>query len=115
MRGDRIAPMKSLLPRLLTLLCVTVCLQAQSTETAYLLKAGDIIRIRMSPETPKYRADYLDVEVQIRNDGKFSMPLLNDVPADGLTTSELRQILEGRFTRYLKEPRVAVDLLKKSQ
>jgi polysaccharide biosynthesis/export protein len=109
--------MKSLLPRLLTLLFLTISLHAQSIETAYLLKTGDTIRISVSagPDAAGLVEDFRNVDVQIRSDGKFSMPLLNNVPADGLTTSELRQILEGRLTRYLKQPRIAVELLKKAQ
>ena len=48
----------------------------------------------------------------VRNDGKITLPLLGNVPADGLTPAELRQILEGRLQKYVSMPHVTVELVK---
>jgi polysaccharide export outer membrane protein len=74
---------------------------------------------------PKIGADYvigaddmLDVSVwkeqeltrtlQVRPDGRISMPLLNDVQAAGLTPSQLSQTITERLKKYLTAPQVTV-------
>jgi polysaccharide biosynthesis/export protein len=44
----------------------------------------------------------------VRPDGRISLPLLNDVPAAGLTPMELRAELMRRLTEYLPNPEVSV-------
>ena len=44
----------------------------------------------------------------MRPDGKISLPLLNDIPAAGLTPSELRDLLAKRLAEYMPAPAVAV-------
>jgi polysaccharide biosynthesis/export protein len=46
--------------------------------------------------------------VPVRPDGKISLPLLNDVPAAGLTPMELRGALMGRLAEYMPNPEVSV-------
>jgi polysaccharide export outer membrane protein len=46
--------------------------------------------------------------VQVRPDGKFSLPLINDMQASGLTPMELRQQLEERLREYVASPEVSV-------
>ena len=44
----------------------------------------------------------------VRPDGRISLPLLNDVPAAGLTPMELRSELMRRLTEYIPHPEVSV-------
>jgi polysaccharide biosynthesis/export protein len=46
--------------------------------------------------------------VPVRPDGKISLPLLNDVPAAGLTPTELRATLMSRLAEYIPNPEVSV-------
>jgi len=46
--------------------------------------------------------------VPVRPDGKISLPLLNDVPAAGLTPMELRELIMKRLTEYVASPEVSV-------
>ncbi len=48
----------------------------------------------------------------VRNDGKISMPLLNDVEASGKTPMQLATVLEGKLKQYLADPRVTVVVTK---
>ena len=50
----------------------------------------------------------LDQTVQVRPDGKISLPLLNDVQAAGLTAVELKDVLTKRLTEYMPSPEVSV-------
>ena len=49
-------------------------------------------------------------EVIVRNDGKFSFPLLDDVRAENLTTMQVKQIIEKGLNEYLDSPVVTVIL-----
>jgi polysaccharide export outer membrane protein len=62
--------------------------------------------------------DVLDVSVwkeqdltrtlQVRPDGRISMPLLNDVQAAGFTPSQLAQTISERLKKYLTAPQVTI-------
>ena len=50
----------------------------------------------------------LTVDVVVRPDGKISMPLIQDVQAEGLTAAELASGIQKRLVAYIKDPQVSV-------
>jgi polysaccharide biosynthesis/export protein len=68
----------------------------------YVLFAGDQVEIVVMrfPEVSR--------TVTIRSDGLISLPMLQDVPAAGLTARELADDLRARFSTRLLNPEVAV-------
>src|SRR6202048_4739533 len=44
----------------------------------------------------------------VRPDGKISLPLLNDVPAAGLTPMQLAESITEKLKKYIADPRVTV-------
>jgi polysaccharide biosynthesis/export protein len=46
--------------------------------------------------------------VPVRPDGKISLPLLNEVPAAGLTPTQLRANLMAKLVEYMPNPEVSV-------
>jgi polysaccharide export outer membrane protein len=50
----------------------------------------------------------LSMEVIVRMDGKISLPLLDDVQAEGLTPMELKEFLTREFSEYVTAPDVTV-------
>ena len=46
--------------------------------------------------------------VPVRPDGKVSIPLVNDIQAAGLTTTELRQQITQRLAEFIPSPEVSV-------
>lgn len=50
----------------------------------------------------------LTSEVTVRPDGKISLPLIQDVQAEGLTASELASLLRTRLTEFIKGSQVSV-------
>ena len=50
----------------------------------------------------------LDVVVPVRPDGKISVPLLDDVQAEGLTPTELKEILTREYSEFVTAPSVTV-------
>src|SRR5437773_434669 len=72
--------------------------------TSYVLAAGNIISVRV------FNEDALSVKTRIRTDGKISMPLLNDVQAEGYEPAVLAQQLEVRLKDYKNKPVVTVTV-----
>jgi polysaccharide export outer membrane protein len=57
-----------------------------------------------------WKNDALSRSVVVRPDGKISLPLLNDVPAAGLTANELKASLEKKFAEFVPSPEVFITL-----
>ncbi|MCI0545919.1 MAG: polysaccharide biosynthesis/export family protein [Candidatus Rokubacteria bacterium] len=55
-----------------------------------------------------WRNDAMSRTVPVRPDGMISLPLLNDVKAAGLTTSELRDVLMKKLVEFMPNPEVSV-------
>ena len=51
------------------------------------------------------------VGLLVDNDGTVQLPLVGTVRVDGYTTQELRVLLEQKLAVYLKEPKVALQIL----
>lgn len=75
---------------------------ASTVALEYRMGAEDVLRISVwgSPE--------LTLDVVVRPDGKISMPLVQDVQAEGLTAAELAGVLHQRLAAYIKDPQVSV-------
>jgi len=50
----------------------------------------------------------LSGRVAVRPDGRFSMPLVDDMPAAGRQPEELAREIEARLAKYVQSPRVTV-------
>jgi polysaccharide export outer membrane protein len=54
----------------------------------------------------------LTLDLVVRPDGKISMPLIQDVVAEGQTAAELATTIHDRLLTYIKEPQVSVIVLQ---
>ena len=68
----------------------------------YKLGTGDKLRVEV------YKEPQLSQSLQIRPDGKITLPLLGDVHAAGVTPKELTTTLTERFREFLNTPVVTV-------
>jgi polysaccharide biosynthesis/export protein len=68
----------------------------------YRLVVGDKLRIEV------YRDPQLSQSLEIRPDGKITLPLIGDVPAAGATPQELATALTDRLREYITTPVVTV-------
>jgi len=73
-----------------------------STATDYRLAAGDKLRIEV------YKDAQLSQALQIRPDGKVTLPLVGDVVAAGRTSVELREAITESLKEYIGNPVVTV-------
>jgi polysaccharide export outer membrane protein len=68
----------------------------------YIIGPGDRLNIFV------WRNPELSIAVEVRPDGRLSIPLVEDVVAIGKTTTQLARELEQRLSKYIKEPVVTV-------
>ena len=78
---------------------------AKASAQDYQIGAGDILEITTWKEP-----DFTREEVLVRLDGKLTFPLLNDVQAAGLTTLELKGVIESGLKDYVSNPVVTVNV-----
>jgi polysaccharide export outer membrane protein len=80
--------------------------QARSYEQApkeYVIEVGDTLDIKFM-----YNAELNELSVPVRPDGRISLQLAHDVPAAGVTPTQLRNVLSEKFAVELKKPEIAV-------
>lgn len=68
----------------------------------YRIGVTDHLRIRV------WKNPELSVDVPVRTDGKISVPLLDDVQAEGLEPMELKEIIARELSEYVDAPDVTV-------
>ena len=72
----------------------------------YRLGPEDQIRVSVWENTQ------LTLDLVVRPDGKISMPLIQDVVAEGQTAAELATQIQQKLTVFIKEPQVSVIVLQ---
>ena len=68
----------------------------------YVIGADDTLRISVWKEPD------LSEILPVRPDGKISMPLLNDIPAAGLSPLQLKDSITEKLKKFIADPRVTV-------
>lgn len=75
---------------------------APGDRPGYVIGIPDLLRIIV------WRNPELSVEVSVRRDGKISVPLVDDVQAEGLTPEELKEVLTEALAEFVTAPDVTV-------
>jgi polysaccharide export outer membrane protein len=81
----------------------------QSTSQAgpeYRMGPEDVLRISV------WENKELTLDLVVRPDGKISMPLLQDVVAEGRTAMELANTIHQKLLDFIKDPQVSVIVLQ---
>jgi polysaccharide export outer membrane protein len=68
----------------------------------YIIGAGDSLNIIV------WRNPELSMSVPVRPDGKVAAPLVEEIVAQGKTSTELARDLEQRLSKYVRDPVVTV-------
>ncbi|MDL1976582.1 MAG: polysaccharide biosynthesis/export family protein [Deltaproteobacteria bacterium] len=68
----------------------------------YTIGLGDVLEIFV------WRNEQLSRNVVVRPDGKISLPLIQDIQAEGLTVVQLKEKITRRFGEHLHHPRVTI-------
>jgi polysaccharide export outer membrane protein len=72
----------------------------------YRMGPEDVLRISV------WENKELTLDLIVRPDGKISMPLIQDVVAEGQTAMELGNTIHQRLLAFIKEPQVSVIVLQ---
>jgi polysaccharide export outer membrane protein len=75
-------------------------------ELEYTINKADVLNISV------WQWPDLDKEVIVRPDGKISFPLVGDIKAEGLTLTELDEIITEKLKDFIKSPEVSVMITK---
>ncbi len=83
--------------------------QIQKLEAGYVIKSKDVLSVKF------YRHKDLDQEeIEVTPMGIVFMPLIGEVKASGLTTSQLEKKLMDMYSKdYLKNPYITVSVLSR--
>lgn len=80
--------------------------KSAQTSPDYRLTTGDKLRVEV------YKDPQLSQNLQIRPDGKITLPLLGDIPAAGKTPTELRDNITSALREYITNPVVTVIVVE---
>ncbi|WP_459889826.1 polysaccharide biosynthesis/export family protein [Desulfothermus okinawensis] len=88
-------------------LCPLIAHSEDSTKFAskdyyYKIGKGDVLEINVWKEKDLTRV------VKVRTDGRISLPLLDDIKAEGLTPIELKHKIEKKLSNFITTPFVTV-------
>lgn len=73
-----------------------------SADYKYLIGAGDILSVIV------WRNPDLSMSVQVRPDGKITMPLVEDLPVAGKDPTTVARAAEAVLSKYIREPVVSI-------
>jgi len=69
---------------------------------SYVIGQGDVLEVFV------WRNEQLSRQVTVRPDGKISLPLIQDLHAEGLTVLQLKERITRGFKQYVQNPTVTV-------
>ena len=75
---------------------------APGDRESYVIGIPDLLRVVV------WRNPELTIEVPVRRDGMISVPLVDDVQAEGLTPEELKEVLTEALAEFVTAPDVTV-------
>ncbi|KAF0127001.1 MAG: polysaccharide export outer membrane protein [Elusimicrobia bacterium] len=85
-----------------------LCAQGLSLVTpgAHYVSPGDVISVNVFP------AEEFSREVTVQPDGTIEVPLLGSLKVQGMKADELQNILTARFSKYVSNPSITVNVRK---
>lgn len=89
---------------------------AQEARAAARERTQSASEYRISPEDvlqiSVWKNDLLSRTLPVRSDGMISLPLVNEVRAEGMTPLQLRDVIRNRLAEYLPNPEVSVIVME---
>ncbi len=80
---------------------------AERPTPAYRIRKGDKVSVKFL-----YQPELSDAALVVRPDGKISMPMIEELKAEGLTVKELKIALEKAYREILLDPEITVNLIE---
>jgi polysaccharide export outer membrane protein len=79
----------------------------ESSTREYVIGMEDVLSVNVWREP-----DLTLNEVVVRPDGKISLPLVNDIQADGLSTQQLQDRITEKLREFVSSPTVTVTVIR---
>lgn len=80
---------------------------AEQPAPDYRIHKGDKLSIKFL-----YQPELSDAAMVVRPDGKISLPMIEELKAEGLTVKELKTTLEKAYREILLDPEITVNLIE---
>ncbi len=77
---------------------------AKPPEEFYVIGPGDSINVLV------WKEPTLSTTVTVRPDGYVTLPLINEVQVEGLSTEQLRKLLEEKYKEFVTDPFVTIGI-----
>lgn len=77
---------------------------AAEGQNKYLIRIGDELLISV------WQQEQLSTSATVREDGKITIPLIGDIPAENLEPSTLRRNISTMLSNYILDPEVTVSI-----
>jgi len=72
----------------------------------YIIGPEDVLHIHV------WKEEALTRTVSVRTDGKISLPLVQDIKADGLTPLQLKEVVSRKLKEFIENPIVSVTVVE---
>jgi len=83
------------------------CLEAAADSVKdYFIEAGDVINVNVFP------AQEFSKEVTVQPDGTIEIPMLGSMRAQGMKPGELEKVLTAKFSKYVSNPAITLNVRK---
>jgi len=79
---------------------------ASSADSQYRIGPEDVLHVSV------WGNEQLTMDVIVRPDGKISIPLIQDIQAEGFTASEMADRIHEKLLPYIKDPNVSVIVMQ---
>lgn len=77
---------------------------AKPPEEFYVIGAGDVLNVNI------WKEPTLSGTVKVRPDGFVTLPLVNEIQVVGMTSAQVRKVLEDRYKEFVVDPFVTIRL-----
>ena len=75
-------------------------------------RAGYVVGVEDVLQISVWKNEELSVVVPVRSDGKISVPLVDDVQAEGLQAMEIKEVLTRELSEFITAPDVTVIVVE---
>lgn len=79
---------------------------AKVQDKEYFIDAGDVLSINVFP------AQEFSRDVTVQPDGNIEIPMLGSLKAQGMKPDELEKVLTAKYSRYVSNPSITINLRK---
>lgn len=80
--------------------------EVAASSATYMLGVDDLVAINV------WRNEELSLNLPVRPDGKISLPLVGDLQAAGVSTTELSTEIESKLSQFIRNPQVTVIVVE---